>query len=258
MASTEIVKADLDVGLARLRTDAESLTVKDQNGYMQACDIALAARKYIKDVGFKLDPGIDSARDHLNTLRNQKAQYVTPAEEIAKLAAGKGAAWKEEERRKALAEQNRINEERRITAQKAAEEERKERERQAEIERKAREKEIEAARKAGEIKAREAARLKKEAEEAAQRERERAAEAERQAKADAITETVIVKPSVPTVAGIRARVNWKFRIVDANKIPHLFLMPNEVAIGQEVRRLKDKKKAEDTIPGIEVWSEDAI
>jgi uncharacterized protein YhaN len=258
MGSTEIVKADLEGGLAHLRADAESLVVKDQAGYLQACEIALAARRYIKDVGFKLDPGIESAREHLNTLRNQKAQYVDPAEQIAKLAAGKGAAWKEEERRKALAEQNRINEERRIEAAKKAEEERKERERQAEIDRKAREKEIEAARKAGEIKAREAARLKKEAEEAAARERARAAEDERLAKQDALMDTVTVKPAVPTVAGIRARVQWKFRITNPSKLPRQYLMADEVAIGQEVRRLKDKAKAEAAIPGIEVYSEDAI
>ena len=66
---------------------------------------------------------------------------------------------------------------------------------------------------------------------------------------------VQVKPNIPTVAGTVSRQNWKFRIVDANKIPHLFLMPDEVRIGRMVRDIKDKQKAEVECPGIEVWAD---
>ena len=129
-------------------------------------------------------------------------------------------------------------------------------EEQARFMRAEREKELEAQRKAGEINKREQARLAKIAAEEEAAAKKLAAEQAVQTAA-AVPE-IRVEPSVPKVAGIKARVNWKFRIVDANKIPHLFLMPDEVAIGQEVRRLKDKAKAEEVIPGIEVWSEDGI
>ena len=105
----------------------------------------------------------------------------------------------------------------------------------------------------GKIGKREAARLLKLAgadEEAAKQ--NAAAQAEETAKAAPVVQ---VKPNIPTVAGTVSRQNWKFRIVDANKIPHLFLMPDEVRIGRMVRDIKDKQKAEVECPGIEVFVE---
>jgi len=55
--------------------------------------------------------------------------------------------------------------------------------------------------------------------------------------------------------GIAFRENWYFEIEDTVKIPRVFMTPNEKAIGAFVRSVKDKRKAEQTIPGIRVWCE---
>lgn len=257
----EILKPEVNLQpieskLALLKQQAEELAVIDAATYTNACQLALAGRAEIKTIGRVLDPGIDSAKDHLNSLRNAKAAFVAKWEAMIGIAEKKAETWKAEERRKAEAEQRRINEERRLEAQRKAEEERKERERIAEQERKQREREAEAARKAGEIGKREAERLKKEAAEAAAREKARAAEDARIAATQ--VQEVKVETAVPKVAGIKQRVNWKFKVVNQALVPRAFLMPDEVSIGQEVRRIKDKAKAESMIPGILVWDEDSI
>lgn len=257
--STNIVKPEvqaIESGLVLLRSRAEAIIVRDADGYASACQIALDGRAYIKRVGFELDPGIASAKDHLDLLRNQKAKFVDPAKQIVEVAAQKAEQWKAEERRKAAAEEERINAERRREAARLAEEERKRQDAAAAEAKKVREAEIEEARKAGEIGKREAARLAKQAEE-----NRLAAEAlaRKQAEEAATNvQEVRVKAAVPVVAGIKARVNWKFRIVNPNKIVRDYLMPDEVKIGQMVRLVKDKAKAELECPGIEVYCEDGI
>jgi hypothetical protein len=248
-------KEVLDAGLARLKQEILGLAVKDNETYLMACNIKLAGQKYIKNVDSKLDPGIDSAKDHLNTLKNQKASYVVPAQEIVNMANSKGAEYKRLEREAAEREQRRIQLEREQEARAKAEAERREADRIAKEQRLQRERELEELRKAGEIGKREETRLAKQAAaDAAARELSKKQAAETAAN----VEPVRVESSVPKVAGIRQRLNWKFRIVDANKIPNLFLIPDEVSIGQHVRLLKDKARAESSIPGIEVWSEDGI
>lgn len=242
--------------LTLLMQEADDIEVVDQPTYTRACQITLAGRAEIKQIGRVLDPGIDSAKEHLNNLRNAKTEFVTRWEKMIGLAERKAEAWKAEERRKAEAEQRRINEERRIEAARIAEEDRIKRERLAEQERKQRERDAAAALKAGEIGKREAERRKKEAAEAAEREKERAAQDAVVAATDFAE--VKVETNVPKVAGIRQRVNWKFKVVRPNLIPRAYLVPDLVAIGQEVRRLKNKAEAEFDIPGIEVWEEDAI
>lgn len=253
--STTIVKPEvqaIESGLAALRSRAEAIVVRDADGYSAACQIALDGRAYIKRVGFELDPGIASAKDHLDLLKNQKAKFVDPAKQIVEVAAQKAEQWKAEERRKAAAEEERINAERRREATRLADEQRRRDEAAAAEAKKLRDAQIEEARKAGEIGKREATRLAKQAEE----DRMAADELARKQAAEtaANVQEVKVAPSVPKVAGIRARVNWKFRIVDASKLPRRYLMPDEVAIGQEVRSMK----AEASIPGVEVYSEDGV
>src|SRR3990167_5021851 len=141
---------EIATGLTSLEQRANAIEVRDQDGYRLACQIALDGRAYIKDVGFKLDPGINSAKEHLDFLRNEKAKYVDPAKRIVEIAAQKAEGWKAEERRKAQAEEERINEQRRIEAQHHADEERRVTEAQAKIDRERREKELAEARKAGE------------------------------------------------------------------------------------------------------------
>jgi hypothetical protein len=242
--------------LAIIRKRAEEIQVVDQESYSLACQIVLDGRKEVRAIGFVLDPGINSAKEHLDELRRQKAAFVDRITPIVAIAEQKAEKWKQEERRKAKQEEDRINEERRVEAQRKADEEKRAADKKAEEDRKQREKDLVAARKAGEINKREEERLKKQAAEDAQKAKDLAAQ--QAAETAQNVQTVTVAPSVPKVAGIKARVNWKFKIVDANKIPRSYMMADEVAIGTEVRRLKDKGQAESAIPGIEVWSEDGI
>ena len=65
---------------------------------------------------------------------------------------------------------------------------------------------------------------------------------------------VVLQKDTPQVAGISYRDNWKFRIVNAALIPREYLIPNEVAIGQVARALKDQTQ----IPGVEVYNERVV
>ena len=65
---------------------------------------------------------------------------------------------------------------------------------------------------------------------------------------------VIVEKTVPKVQGISKQMAWKFRVVDATKLPQKYLMPNETKIGGVVRALKSEAR----IPGVETWEEPVI
>lgn len=65
---------------------------------------------------------------------------------------------------------------------------------------------------------------------------------------------VVVPKAVPKVSGIAIKKEWKFRIVDANKIPRQYLIPDEKAIGATVRGCGDKAN----IPGVEIYSVDNV
>src|SRR5580698_9230654 len=106
MATSEVVKVEtkqIETALDNLRIRANLIAVTDADTYAVACQIALDGRAYIKRVGFELDPGIASAKDHLDLLKNQKAKFVEPAKQIVEVAAQKAEQWKAEERRKAEA-----------------------------------------------------------------------------------------------------------------------------------------------------------
>ncbi len=64
----------------------------------------------------------------------------------------------------------------------------------------------------------------------------------------------VVEKKVEKVAGLTMTVNWKFRIVDVNKIPREYLIPDEVKLGQMARFSKGSVKIE----GVEFYSEESI
>ena len=230
--STQIVLVEgLQAGLTELRQKAESIVVSDSGSCLAAKTAQRDVRAYMKDVHLKLDPFVESAKRNYQAARDELNKWIEPAETIDGALARKVKDYETQERMRAEAEERRINEERR---KKAADD--------AEAERKRREKEIEAQRKAGEVGKREAERMKKEA------------EAEAKAQAAAVVD-VKVQANIPSVQGVPSRVNWKFRIVDANKIPKAYLIPDEQKIGQTVRLLKDKARTEAVIPGIEVYTD---
>jgi hypothetical protein len=59
-------------------------------------------------------------------------------------------------------------------------------------------------------------------------------------------------PVAPKATGISTRKAWKFRITDQAAIPRDYMMPDEKAIGQVVRAMRERTN----IPGVEVYSED--
>lgn len=241
--------------IAVWRSQAEELVVTNSEDYAATLGFLKELRTYKKAVGFEKDPGIDSAKQHLDFLREDKAKHIRPLDAIDKVAAQKAADWKENERLAAAAEERRVNEQRRRDAAENAAADRRAAEAAAEAERKRRQKVIDDARKSGEVGKREANKLAKEVAERAERDKKAAREAE---EAAANVKDVKVKADIPTVAGTMGRTNWKFRVVNPDLVPRAYLHPNEVAIGGMVRNTKDKRKAEAKCPGIEVWSKDAV
>jgi hypothetical protein len=236
---------------------AEAIQVTDQESYITAGSLVVELRTYVKDVKAKLGPGIDSAKKHLDFLRNQQLQYTAPIETIISIAERKAEAWIAEDRRIRAAEEQE-EQQKLLDAQKAkAEADRLQAEAEAAEKKAARVEEIRAMLRRKSITKREAERLLKLAganEEAALA----AAAAAAEEAANAPPPTVRVASAVPTVSGIKKRVNWKFEVVDASKLPRQFLMPDLVAIGTEVRKIKHIKRAEALIPGIKVREEDSI
>lgn len=106
------------------------------------------------------------------------------------------------------------------------------------------------------------------AEEKARRERERleaeAAKAEekgRSGRADILRDRAastvaapVIRSEAPKVTGIATRKVWRFRIVDAAKVPDQYKVIDEKKIGGVVRALK----GDTSIPGVEVWEEDSM
>jgi hypothetical protein len=62
---------------------------------------------------------------------------------------------------------------------------------------------------------------------------------------------VVLPTQVPKAEGVSSRGTWKFRITNAALLPAEYVIPNEKAIAQVVRALKDKA----SIPGVEVYEE---
>ena len=255
IAATPIDTKPIENRLAILDQRATAIQVKDPESYELACQIALDGRKEIKVIGFALDPGIGSAREHLETLRNRKNAFVNKVKPIVDLASGKAAAWREQERLAAEAEQKRLNEERQRQAREEAERARIAAEKEAARQEQEKKKEIERARKAGEFGKRDANRLAKEATAQAEIDRQAARAAEETAR---VVKEVKVKPSIPKMAGIKGRTNWRYRVVNEALIPKKYLTRNDVGIGAMVRAKKNKEAAEAECPGIEVYSEDSV
>jgi hypothetical protein len=253
MSETGMVRIDiqpLEAGLIALKQTAETIVVKDAPTCLAAKTAQRDVRNYMKDVHQKIDPFVESAKRNLQVARDELNKWLIPAETIDAALAFKVKDFERREREAAEAETRRINEERRIEAARLAEIDRKAREAEADRQRKIREKELEEQRKAGELSKRELEKAKKLEAEIAEREKERARQDEIIAAANVVE--VKVEPNIPKVAGVPSRTNYKFRIIDASRIPRQYLMPNDVKIGADVR---EWKKEGEVIPGIEAYRE---
>lgn len=107
----------------------------------------------------------------------------------------------------------------------------------------------EAERLAAEGKAEEAAKARVEADKAAAKANERAAQAQ-----EICVPVPVLNSTVEKIAGIATRSIWKFRIVDVNKIPRQYMVPNEKMLGEIARTLKNSL----TIEGVEFYSEESM
>jgi hypothetical protein len=256
MATNAITKPGnvppFDAALAQLKREAESIVIRDAESCRQAKQVQLSDRNYMKDVHFKLDPFVESAKRALDDAKAQRSQYIDPADAIDTTLGNRVKAYEREEAERAEAErrreQDRLNQE----AEARAEEQRKADLAAAEELRKQTEARIKEQQKAGELSKAEA----KKALAAEQRDfDERVEQAHSDAKA--VVENVPqikVEAAIPKVQGVPThKVNWKFKVVDAKKLPRKYMKQDDVEIGVMVRKVKDKAKAEAECPGIEVW-----
>lgn len=245
----------------------ETLEVKTQEEYKAACVRIVDAKNEVKKIGFVLDPGIASAKEHLDFLRNQKSQFTDRWTQHILAGTLKTQSWAEEEKRAAKVEADRVNAELARQAQEKADADRRESERIATENRKAQEAEIERQRKSGELKKREADRLAKEAREREEEERKRAAVAAEQAKA-APPPRVEVKANIPAVAGVKNQTYWTATVknedalIDAfhdatgerRAFLRKFVMVNQMEVGAHARKTKNNTQTEADIPGCEASS----
>lgn len=72
--------------------------------------------------------------------------------------------------------------------------------------------------------------------------------------ADTVAGTPVTVAAPQKVSGVSVKKVWKFRIVDEQKIPREYMIPNEKMIGEVARATKGTL----AIPGVEIYSEDQI
>ena len=260
----EAALAQLNEKLEGLKQRAEQLVVENAADIITAKNLKLDINAYIKAVEFQTGPEIEIAKERLRRLKEQQAMLMKPAEDILETSEAKRKAWENEERRLALIEQNRRQKELDDQAAERAEAERQEAERIAAERKKTRVAEIRADLKAGKIGKRAAAKLLAEA--GAQEEADKCTAAAQVEETKKAVPRVEVRPDIPAVAGTVSRQNWKWKwkdggedmLVEAfhkdySKRP--YVCGYEKGIGETVRAIKDRAKAEALIPGIEVWAD---
>jgi hypothetical protein len=174
-----------------------------------------------------------------------------------------------------------VAEAQRLEAERVAAEQRKIAEAQAAEARRLREKELEIQRREGEITKKEVERQKRIAEEDAKRAKAQAAAEEQAARELAArqaeeaarnTPQVIVKPNIPTVAGVKSQVYFfaevtvSYAIIndfieatrrgDTERMNFLrrFITVNEQEVGKFARDTKDNAKASSLLPGVKFTS----
>jgi|SRR5208282_4142905 len=206
----------------------EAIVVNDSNSCLAAKTAQRDIRNYMKDVHLKLDPFVESAKRNLSNAKDELNKWLAPAEALDLALSGKVKSYEQAERMRAEQERQREQELVRIEV-----------ERKAAIQRKIDEERIKLLKKAGELTAADAKAMKEQV-------------AREQAEKLANVPIIQAQAVIPKVAGVPSRRNWKFRIVDAKKIPIEYLMPNEVKIGQDVRAWK---RVGEVIPGVEAYED---
>jgi hypothetical protein len=258
--------AELNKKMAVLKERADKLEKIETPAAIGTAKVLEADLKaYFKAVEFQTQPDIVAKKEELRLLQTNEAELLKPAEDILDPLTKRRKAAEMEERRKAEAEAERLRTEAANRQREKAEQEQREANERAIKVREDRVEEIRGMLRRGEIGKRESARLLKLAganEEAAKADAAAAAEELKNAPPPKIE----VKANIPTVAGTKSQVNWKwkfkpdgeFQLLEAfrkDETRRLYIQANQKAIGETVRAVKDKAKAEALIPGVEVRSE---
>jgi hypothetical protein len=199
---------------------AKAVKVTDAQTYTAAGSLWKQIGDMIKEVKDTFDPICDAAHKAHKAAVEKRAKYLDPLTAVQKSVKGLMSAYDAEQERIRREEQARLAE----IARKAAEE-------QALLDAIAAEEE---AKRNGATK-----------EEAAQ-------EAEAVMAEPVYVPPVVLPKATPKLQGGPVyKTAWKFRIVDANKIPRQYMVPDEKAIGAIVRSTQGRIE----IPGVEAYSE---
>lgn len=249
--------SDLETALEPVAVRARSIAVIDAVSFTEAGSLiaqAKAAQKTGDATMATYDAILKRVKDYVQT---RKLRVKNKAEEIRAILEGKMGEYTRSEERAAQAERDRIAREQRQKLEREAEEKRRADEAAAKELRERRVTEIRQDLADKKITKRQAEKFLREAGAMEEALKAQAAADADEAKENAakIADKVKVEPNVPTVAGVVKRVNWKFRIVNPNAVKLQYLCPDEVKIGARVRELKDPKRAEAEIGGIEVFEE---
>jgi hypothetical protein len=262
---------NLKAALVPLEQEARAIKIETAADFESGGMLLKRIRDNRKQGEWTMKPLKSIADTIKNFLRTAELAHSNKCEQIESILTPKLNDYKRREAEAAAAEQRRINEERQREANRLAEEQGKRDMERAAEEKKARDKEIADAVKAGEVKKREADRLRKEAEEREKQQREQASRDAETAKQN--VQQVTVQPNTPKIAGLRQRKYPKWRMKNIDLVPRLLLYPNDInktanfpRITDELPKLrsKDKSEAENKaiieakIPGIEYYEEDAI
>ena len=196
-------------------TQAGAITITNQSQYENANEFLRADKMLQKRIHETFDPICILARRTWQESNKQLKEHLDPAQAAEKVVKGKMIDYTEEMERK------RREEQRKAELKAKAEEDRKR-------------KDLEARAKKWADKGNEA----------------KAEELQEQAE-DVHVETAVVAPKVDKVAGLSYQTIWKFKIVDSDKIPRVYLMPDEV----KLKKFATAMKGAVPIPGIEFYSE---
>lgn len=234
------VQAEADQALA-VATEYRVTTGDEYSAAGDELKRIKAAQKRLDETRKGLTKPLDESKRRIMDLFRGPAEKLDQAERAIK-GACLTYQW----------EQDRIRREEQRKAEEAARKERDRIERQRlAAEAKAREKAEELRKQAAEANAAECAKIQQRmAEDAAKAE---AKQAELEAKAASVTAPVIHREA-PKVEGLSTRTVWKFRILDARKLPPEYTVPDEVKIRKVVQALK----GDANIPGVEVYSEESM
>lgn len=220
----EVAAETIKVEAIERRNEVVSLVVSNAEGYKSAAAmlIDIQTKRKAREAWFA--PKKAAAYQTHKLLCDAEKEAIAPLLEAERILGGKMTQYERDEARARAAEEERIAKERKAQA------------------------DAEAKRKADELALADAEKAELEGKpELAQAILENPAPVAPEKPAP-----VVLPREVPKVEGMVGRAPWRFRIVDASKIPSEYLMPDEVKIGGVVRAMKGMTN----IPGVEAYQGD--